>query len=589
MNRWKLAFVLRPVVGFLLAGLLAGVGANPTARAEPLKTARLLPENTAVLLWIPDAPDAAQRLMNTALGRISRDPQIQPLFEQFYASLSASMENDEDGIGLSLSELQSLFKGEMTLAVVAPQKGGPALVILADTGDQVANARRLLDRLSHGAGRSEVKVFDTRIVVHEAAGPGQQPMMFLEKEGTVVVGTSMDVLKQVLAAWNGQKVATLGGNEKFGAIMRRSREENPKPQFVWYLDPIMLLRSMGQKNPGIQMGLAMFPVLGLDGVRALGGGVEWDAGGFDSMIHMHLLLDSPRVGVLEMLALKSGDTTPERWVPTGVSTYTTMHWDMETAFDSLREMFDSFRGEGALSEAVWQWIGEPTGLDFENDLLPVLTGRVTRITRLERPGEPLGNASLFAFELKEDAKLDAVLEGILLNGGERFSRESFSGHEYFRFSSPRLGGEAPPGRSLPQPFFGVLDDYLIIASQESLYQAVIATADDSSNRLADALEFKLVASKIRARSGGAEPAMVRFVRPEERMRAMYDLAAADQTRRVLSRQAERNTLSRAINAALEAHPLPPFAVLESYLAPGGGLLTLNEEGMHYTGITLRRK
>ena len=62
-----------------------------------------------------------------------------------------------------------------------------------------------------------------------------------------------------------------------------------------------------------------------------------------------------------------------------------------------------------------------------------------------------------------------------------------------------------------------------------------------------------------------------------------------QVRRVLSTQAERNNLSPARDSPLAGHPLPPFAVLESYLAPGGGLLTVDSEGMHYTGITLRRK
>ncbi|MFH1924229.1 MAG: hypothetical protein ABIP48_30615 [Planctomycetota bacterium] len=585
----KLTLLFRPAAGLLLAAFLAAVGSSPAARAQQLKTARLLPEKTAVLLWFPNAPEAAERFMNTALGRIGRDPQIRPLVDQFRESLSASMESEEKGIGLSLSELLALPQGELTLAVVAPEKGGPALVVLVDTGDQVADARKLLDRMSHGTGRREVNIFDTRIVVQEGSVAGQQQLMFLEKEDTLVVSTNMEVLKQVLAAWNGQELPTIGGNKKFGAIMRRSREQNPRPQFVWYVDPILLLRSMGERNPGLQMGLAMFPVLGLDGVRAFGGGIEWDTGRFDSMTHVHLLLTRPDTGILKVLALRSGETTPEGWVPADVSTYTTMHWDLLAAFTALREVFDGFRGEGALSKALQQWVGEPTGLDFENDLLPALTGRMTRITRVDRPGTPRGRSTLFAWELKPGSGLGAVLETISRDRGEALSRLSHSGKTYYQYSSPTSEADAPARASLPRPYFGVLDNCLIVADRESLYQTVIDTAAGSGDRLADALDFKLVASRIRDRSGGAEPAMVRFARPEEDMRSFYELVGADQTRGLLSRQAERNTFSRALHSAVGGDSLPPFSVLENYLAPGGGLLTVDEEGIHYTGITLRRK
>ena len=36
-------------------------------------------------------------------------------------------------------------------------------------------------------------------------------------------------------------------------------------------------------------------------------------------------------------------------------------------------------------------------------------------------------------------------------------------------------------------------------------------------------------------------------------------------------------------------PLPPFPVLAQYLAPGGGMLTSDETGIHYTGFVLKRK
>ena len=206
------------------------------AHAQSLKTARLLPDRTAILLWIPDAPDATERFMNTAVGRIVRDPRMRPLLEEFRDSLSESMKTGEGGIGLSLDELLALPHREISLAVVAPKDGPPTMVVLIDTGDESSNAKRLLDRIAGGGDWSETKLLDTRLIILKAADPGKREVMCFEKDGTLVIGTNMKVLKQVLAVWQGQELPCLAKTENFRDIMRRSREHNPKPQFVWYCD-----------------------------------------------------------------------------------------------------------------------------------------------------------------------------------------------------------------------------------------------------------------------------------------------------------------------------------------------------------------
>jgi hypothetical protein len=40
---------------------------------------------------------------------------------------------------------------------------------------------------------------------------------------------------------------------------------------------------------------------------------------------------------------------------------------------------------------------------------------------------------------------------------------------------------------------------------------------------------------------------------------------------------------------LEQHPLPPFEVLQRYLAPGGTVVVDDDTGLHYTDFSLRRK
>ncbi|MEE3220962.1 MAG: hypothetical protein VX257_11885, partial [Planctomycetota bacterium] len=49
-----------------------------------------------------------------------------------------------------------------------------------------------------------------------------------------------------------------------------------------------------------------------------------------------------------------------------------------------------------------------------------------------------------------------------------------------------------------------------------------------------------------------------------------------------------NPAVRAVNEALTDNPLPAFSVISRYLAPGGGILTNEETGVHYVNFVLRR-
>jgi len=67
------------------------------------------------------------------------------------------------------------------------------------------------------------------------------------------------------------------------------------------------------------------------------------------------------------------------------------------------------------------------------------------------------------------------------------------------------------------------------------------------------------------------------------------LTQAENTRKSLATQAERNPFFRSLNDAVGKSEFPPFAVLAKYLAPGGGMVVDDETGFHYMAFGLRRK
>jgi hypothetical protein len=133
-----------------------------------------------------------------------------------------------------------------------------------------------------------------------------------------------------------------------------------------------------------------------------------------------------------------------------------------------------------------------------------------------------------------------------------------------------------------------VQNYLIITDRPSMYEKILAQADKPRDTLADALDFKLIAAKIARTAAGNQPVLISFNRPEEGMRWLYDLVQSEGTKERLRQAAQENPFWKRIQEALEKNPLPPFEVLQQYLAPGGAMILDDQTGLHYTSFTLRR-
>lgn len=588
------------VVLVLSVAVMAFCGPAAGQSAGRPQAARLLPDNTVLYLRLADTEETVAKFRDTAIGRITQDPAMKPLVSQLYGTAIEAFQRIEAEIGASLDDLLSIPQGELCLALVAPAQSRPAFVFLIDAGSRLPVVERMLDRIGQGidprgSRRREESLGDTRVTVYDRVrGPFPQ-LVFLVRDGVVLATSSWDVAKGMLAAWDGHEDAgrTLAEDPDFANVTRRciGADDQP-PQVEFFVDPINLYANLSRSNAGAQIALALFPALGLNGIRGVGGSLTLVTEEFDSLTHLHLLLASPRTGVLELLALQAGDTTPETWVPADAASYMTVNWDLAKTYTKFASLYDSIRGTGALEDSFERDVMDRLQVDVRKDLIGATAGRVTLVNAMVRPARINSRANLLGIKLKDAKAFEKTLATALANAGPAMSRETFAGVTYYQAPVRTPPAEArrpgPPVRE-PDPAVAVVDDYLLLSDSGDLLKQAIAAKNDPSQSLADQLEYRLVASRIRRFRGGDRPGWIAFDRPEEALRLWYDIANADTTRQQLSLGAERNPLLRGVNDALRDHPLPPFSVLARYLAPSGSLLTDDESGLHYVGFTLRRK
>lgn len=586
---------LRVVVVLLIAGMILVPAGQRSAGAARPAAEHLLPERTVVFLRIADRQELVEQFQQTALGRIGQDPQIGALLKQLYGSAVEASGNLEQATGLSLDELLALPQGEFCFAIVAPPTGAPAVVLLVEVGERSASAKRLLDSvemrlINQGFAKSGEILGDTELKSFHQQADRNRSLAYFQRDGVMALMTNTELAKEILLVWNGQEAQTLADSPKFSAIMRRSLGTKDEPhQLTWFVDPIELFRSIGRGNPGAQIGLAMLPSLGLDGLQGIGGSVVMATEEFDILLHTHVLLNNPRHGVLEMAALEARDTTPENWVPVDAASYMTLHWNFEKTYAAFRDLYDDFRGDGALAADIRQRISDPLDVDFERDLLSVAEGPVTYVSWMEPPARVNSQSRLIGIKVNDSAAATATLERIVQKYDTMFQKSSFGGVPYYQQSDANQGPDSDsPLVRRADPCIAILGEYLLLTDSSKLLHQAIMARSDTSRSLASALDYKLVASKISRLALPNKPCMIRFTRPEKGMQTLYDLAASQEMRDALAAQSETSRFSKALFDALNNNPLPPFPAIAKHLAPGGGLLTDDDSGFHYISFSLRR-
>ena len=598
--RWLASIVL-------LGGSLAAA-VEPTSAEHP-PAPELLPESTLAMVRIADTQELLTRFRETSMGKMSQDEQVRPLVSQVYIAAQDAWKQIEDRVGVPLDKILQVPQGEICLALVPMEDAPPAVIALLDTKDQADTARRLLESgemalLENGGSKSEDTIEGLPVTIYSL--PDGTNVTQLEKEGTFVLTTQRALVAPLLKAWAGQSdEKKLADNEKFVSIMNRcGGADEDRPQVTWYVDPIETARRFLHGTPGA-FGLALFPVLGLDGIQGVGGSMIFSSGEFDGVQHIHLLLDNPRAGVVDLLQMSSGDTTPEDWVPADIVNYTTFHWRFDETFDKGAKLFNSMQGDNALELALKSRISDPLGIDVEKELLPLVEGRITFVNWMEKPVRLNSQTNILGIKVKDSKEAAALLDKVAAKFAERFQKKAYGGLNYWSIAMPnpndqlrrpREDADIQPEAEQPRPNLRqpegclcILGDYLLLTDSSAALHQCINTSGDASKSLKNELDYKLIASKIKRQQGGDAPGLVTFSRPEEGMRFLYDLALSEDAKRFLERRKERNPFLRDVDNAMKENPLPPFSVLAKYLAPGGGMVVSDETGYHYMTFTLKRK
>lgn len=585
--------------------LLVPLQVTPTFAERP-SAARLMSDQTLAYVRIADSREYGEKFSQTSLGKALQDPQMRPFMNGIWQTLKDTFSEAETKAGVSLEALLEIPQGELAASVVAMQEGSPAILLLCSLGEDLRTAEKLLQVLetaAEGDGatieRSTYK--ETKITLIR----GQNgPLAYALHDHTLLASSRMEAVEDLIEHWDGDREDSLASDNRFNTIIASSRGTNDEPaQLTWFVNPIELLRAATRQNSGGGYIMAFMPVLGLDGVKSIGGSQILATEDFDSISHFHVMLERPRTGVLEVIQLENASTEPESWVPEDITSYMTVNWDVEKSYDAVEKLYDSIIGEGKLAEDIDRRINQPAGIDFKSEIVENLVGRFTLIQWYEPPARINSQATLIAARVTDPASMQRTLEQIVQSLPRL--KESIEQRRFGEATFYQLATRETPipedadderrrrletRRSLrPQPCFGILGDFVFFADRPGIVERITMTYGGDVPRLADDLSFRLIVNKLQNQAHERKIGLISFSRPEEVLRGYFELAKADSTHDFIGRRAEDNSFFRNLQKNVGPNTLPDFHVISKYLAPSGSLMIDDETGLHMIGFQLKRE
>ena len=618
---------------------ICSVFASPQEDSIPdrPKTEMILPETTVALVQLPDFQAAVEKIKETGMGKMMADDSISSLVDGLWEEAELAYDDVKEDVGIELTDLTSLPDGEITFAVIAPRRANPEYMVIMDLNEEEGVLDRVMERgrqlLPQDQEASEEEEEDDEDLASEDGfeietfkSDGKRVYFFRHKN-TVVACTSVSEIYDLIDRWMGrevEKTRPLTSNRKFATIMKRcAGTQDLDPEFRFFADPIAVAKSSTRGNAAAQFTINLLPLLGFDSLSAVGGAVFLDEEEYESVMHAHVLMTNPRTGIFALLAFRPTEYEPEEFIPQSTVNHMMVSVDAPKAYAELTKIVDSFMSPGDFESAVEKNVNQELGLDFKQDIIDSIDGRITWFQWIEEPAVLNSTRSGMAFRLKDTAQFETLMDKMTerlntdLNGKEKetVSIEKRDYRDVTIYAEPRStvddrnkrrkeGRNGRRGRRnrraittdpkaqmemrVESPQMAIFGDCLVISiDSNDLMETMIDTFQGEKERLVDDQNYARIVDESQRLLNNELPMANFYSDPKHQFKWMLELANTDQTQVFLNSAAEDNKYISGLKQRLDDNPLPEFEQIEKYISQSGGFMSDDDTGLHMLFFTLK--
>lgn len=599
----------RAILRLAFAGWLGLVGlSHLPARARAQASTppeNVLPDSAFVFLKVNNAQALRQAFGQSQFGQLWADPAMKAWKDDLVAKIDDTGKPLKEKIGVTIRELLELPQGAISFAVVARDdpKNPAAVLISADAGKNAGTMTKVLTRATEQGEQKGAKVSTEtfqgstlHVIQFPDSKPGGAdkaknvrpipPLIWTSQGSVFSLASNVEALKDVLSHSKGRD-NSLAKNESY---LQARKKLGADAQVVWFVDIARVLKLAAQA-PGAQAGGGQGPQIegiieatGLKTLKAAAGSFTLNSGSYDSLSKLIILSPGPAQGVLKVFTMPRVNLRPESWVPASVASYQTASWDLDAAYTAINDLVNMFQ-PGVLNVLEQQLVGPNGGepLSFQNDLFGPIGDRMTFISDYKKPITEDSQRLLVGIALEDAKAFQTSLNKIIaLTNGAPKKRE-FQGTTIYDFAIPNMpnAGAANVNKIKGPISLAIAKNTLFVSSEPTFLEQVLR---GGGSTLADSSMFQAVAKEIPDSTSSLS-----YTRPEEQARLSYDMIKNGQFEKALRSAAMAGGPDMsAFGKLIDKDKLPDFSVFAKYLSQGGGYAVMEEDGLTWTGFTLRK-
>ncbi|MCC9641038.1 DUF3352 domain-containing protein [Rhodopirellula sp. JC740] len=644
-GRWFVAAVLAAtLVCFQTSPAFAQ---SSSASAEPTRTTvpapKLLPAETLAYIRVDDVNSIRADWETSSLGKMLNDPQMRPFVSDIYDILSELFDNVGKELGLTLDELRSLPQGQLAVALLEGpppeenadnqntnsededddeaiarrlrqkrrQQNSFAVAVMIDAGPSNRTMSDLVDRLMKLAEKNRFVIQTeqigsiemTRLVRQRGNG---DVIEWFEQDGFYVIGfgrtVGKDIAKRLLASQRddtssgrsrrssssseSSETSTLAQNTDFVAVMSRSiGAEAEIPQTTFFINPYGIVKRIIARSGSAFFIAPIVQDLGIEKIRGVGGSMFRGGEIVETIGHVHVLIDPPRDGFFGVLRPEDTDVSPPDWVPADSASFTTVGWDIETAFENLGKIVNRFAGEGRFKDFTEKPVQDRFGVSLAEEVFPAMTGRVVTIQRYQLPANWNSMARVIAIEFSDAKEAKRLLEQMKSKVPPKDMKpEVIRGKTVYFAERPNFNA---PIIRVPERSLMLLDNWLLLSDSREIIVEVLKSSDGEVDRLSADEDYVLLTSELGAKLEGETPFLFQFNRDSESFRILYEMANSEGSATVLENRGGDNPMTKRVAELMRRDDWPEWETLEKYFSVSGIFGYDEPGGIHIGTMNLR--
>lgn len=553
----------------LFAATLAlwSLGVAPSLAADDITADQRLPNGVLLYLSAPDVVTAHESFQKTGISQLINDPALEKFRQQLVEKFNDVEKKTQDELGLSISDITSLFSGEVTLAVVRPVGQSLGGVLFVDIGGHQDILEKLIAKAEAAdeEGKAEKEtdtIGDQKITVYTIAVKDDEDaepvtVAYFIKDDKLVVASAVSILESILDQWDGTAEDSFARNEIYSEIIGKCTVKDSRPAMQYFIDPVGLLVSGLSMNPDTQLfaGMVYSPAFGLNGLKGIGGTLELATDEFDSIGRAMYYVDGPASGLLKIFEFRPSISAPPKWVPAGAGQFIAFDWNIKGAYEAIESIYDSFTGPGKFAQTI-TGLAQQSGanLHIKDDIVDVLSGQFQWYLL---PGEkPENMQGTLAIGVNDAAKGQHLVDSIMTMTGETEKTE-FKGVQLFTLKEEGQKGAA-----------AVKDKFIMVSP--SADQLKLALSGPAEQPLVNSENYQKIAGKI-----PEKVSLLGYQNPADQLEAGYEKARAGE-------------FDSFTEGKLDLSVLPPFEVLKKYLTPSASYFVPDEHGTLGVQFSLKR-